>query len=129
MCATLFITTPTHATFLNHIPIQAIEPSSIAAFRDIEPIDRLFNDGIYTNNATTAWFPVHRSTTSRDVARTAFEFDLSQIGKIHSATLLVSYSFAINTPSLELHGYYGDGIATQTGVINDNLLETLYFAR
>ena len=107
------------------IPSSAslIEYTSIGAFRDTEPLDGDFDDGVYVNNSNTAWFPVHRSTTSSDAARTAFEFDLSQFSSIISAFLTIPYSFAINTPTLELHGYEGDGIVVRSDVLHENLLD------
>lgn len=105
-----------------------IEYSSIGSFRETEPFDGNFDNGTYVNNLTTGWFPVHRSTTSSDAARTVFEFDISQINNLESAILTFSTSFAINSPTIELHGYIGDGTATRSDALLNNVLGSTQLA-
>jgi hypothetical protein len=105
--------------------LLTINYASIGAFRETAPFDGNFDNGVYTNNSTTAWFPVHSSTTSSDAARTAFEFALPQINSTNSALLVFSYFFAINSPTIELHGYEGNGVVARPDVLVENLLGTI----
>ncbi len=120
LLASIFLPVPSIASIIDY--------SSIGSFRETEPFDGNFDNGNYVNNSTTAWFPVHRSTTSSDAARTAFEFDLSQINRLESAILTFSTSFAINSPTIELHGYVGDGAVVRSDVLFDNFLGNIQLA-
>jgi len=96
--------------------------NSIGGFVETAPYDGNFDNGTLKNDSTVASFSIVAS--DHWWSRVGLQFELPEIQNIDSASLILPFSSAYNSPTIEVNGYSGDGVVTRTDVVIDNLIGT-----